>query len=142
MAMSFDSSGGGETEPMMDINTTPLIDVLLVLLVMLIITIPIQLHAVRLDLPRPAPQSTPPQDVRIALDIDAASRVLWQGQPVDAATLVARMRAAAAMQPEPVIEVRADREASYGVFAHVMAETRRQHLDRIAVVGAEQFAPR
>src|SRR5688572_10987497 len=82
MAMNVGSGGSGEPDVMMDINTTPLIDVMLVLLVMLIITIPIQLHSVNLNMPvgAPPPKTVEPQVVKI--DIDERSVVYWNGLPV------------------------------------------------------------
>ena len=130
---------------MLEINTTPLIVVLLVLLVMLIITIPVQLHAVTMALP-PASATTPPAigDV-IAVEIDADSNILWQGQVVTAAQLDERL-AQVATQAEtqkiqPQIQIRSDKAASYGVFVQVLASTRRHGLSRVAVLGAEVFAP-
>ena len=130
---------------MLDINTTPLIDVLLVLLVMLIITIPVQLHAVKMALP-PAPGAASPAsgDV-IAVEIDAQSNMLWQGQVVTAAQLDERL-AQLATQAEtqkiqPQIQIRSDKAAAYGVFVQVLASTRRHGLSRVAVQGAEVFAP-
>ncbi len=132
-----------ESELMMDINTTPLIDVLLVLLVMLIITIPIQLHAIDTRVPitaRATPNIVPPvapQQIEIA--IDAADRISWQGVEVAPATLASRMAALAQQDVQPDVLVRPDRHCSYAVFAHVLAESRRQGLSRLAVVGSEQF---
>ena len=130
---------------LLDINTTPLIDVLLVLLVMLIITIPVQLHAVKMALPT-ASATTPPAigDV-IAVEIDADSNILWQGQVVTAAQLDERL-AQVATQAEtqkiqPQIQIRSDKAAAYGVFVQVLASTRRHGLSRVAVLGAEVFTP-
>src|SRR5438046_5956853 len=94
--------GGGEAEVMMDINTTPLIDVMLVLLVMLIITIPIQLHAVNLEMPVGTPP-TNPEPEKVQIDIDGKSTVYWQGLPVSAQELSTKMEAVATMNPQPVI---------------------------------------
>ena len=139
------SEADDEPGLMLDINTTPLIDVLLVLLVMLIITIPVQLHAVKMALP-PAPGAASPAsgDV-IAVEIDAQSNILWQGQVVRAAQLDERL-AQLATQAEtqkiqPQIQIRSDKAAAYGVFVQVLASTRRHGLSRVAVLGAEVFAP-
>ncbi len=132
-----------EPELMMDINTTPLIDVLLVLLVMLIITIPIQLHAIDTRVPVMAqanPAKTSPVAVpQIEITIDAADRIIWQGVEVARDTLAARMAALAQQTVQPDLLVRPDRHCSYAVFAHVLAESRRQGLTRLAVVGSEQY---
>jgi len=130
---------GGDPDVMMDVNTTPLIDVMLVLLVMLIITIPIQLHAVNLELPVGVPPNTvPPQQIRI--DIDAHDLVSWQGQPVSADELERKMSALARQPVPPDIHVRADKDSRYAVFAKVLAATKRNGLNKVAVLGAEQFA--
>jgi biopolymer transport protein ExbD len=136
-----------EDEPglMLDINTTPLIDVLLVLLVMLIITIPVQLHAVKMALPSARVVASFDGGGVIALEIDAQSNILWQGQGVTAAQLEERL-AQVATQAEtqkiqPQIQIRSDKAAAYGVFVQVLASTRRHGLSRVAVLGAEVFAP-
>src|SRR5215510_5394667 len=107
MGMNLGSSGSGEPEVMLDINTTPLIDVMLVLLIMLIITIPIQLHAVNLNMPvgTPPPQLVKPEVVKI--DIDERSVVYWNGEEVtDRATLEAKMKAAAEQAVQPEVHLR------------------------------------
>jgi len=130
-----------DPEVMMDINTTPLIDVMLVLLVMLIITIPVQLHAVNLDLPvgRP-PVSTVVPD-KIQIDINPQSELFWQGLPVTIAQLETNMSEAAHQSTQAEFHVRPDKNAQYAVFASVLAASRRQGLTRMAVVGSEQFLP-
>lgn len=129
----------GEPEVMMDINTTPLIDVMLVLLVMLIITIPIQLHSVNLDLPVGVPPSAMVAPDKVQIDIDAQGIVHWQGAPVNAETLEAHMAAMAHQQMQPEIHVRPNKAAQYAVFAAVLAATKRNGLTKIAVIGSEQF---
>jgi biopolymer transport protein ExbD len=140
MNVSSPSGGSDDPEPMVEINTTPLIDVMLVLLIMLIITIPIQLHAVNLNMPvgTPPPQDVPPQIVKI--DIDENSVVYWQGVAVtDAAELDARMREVAALPIQPEIHLRPNKDAQYAVVANVLAATKRLGLNKIGVIGAEQF---
>jgi biopolymer transport protein ExbD len=129
----------GDPQVMMDINTTPLIDVLLVLLVMLIITIPIQLHAVNLEMPvgTPPAQATPAENVRI--DIDEKSVVHWQGLPVSGEELAQKMAELAALTPQPEVHVRPHKDCSYAAFANVLSTSRRQGLTKIAVIGHEQF---
>jgi len=125
---------------LVEINTTPLIDVMLVLLIMLIITIPIQLHSVNLNLPvgPPPPVREEPEVVRI--DIDAAGVVRWQGAALSGPEeLAARMAAAAAQPVQPEIHLRPDRKARYEVVAGVLAASRRAGLTRLGVVGSEQF---
>ena len=142
MAMSSNADlSVDEPEVMMDINTTPLIDVMLVLLVMLIITIPVQLHAVNLDLPvGPPPVSAVVPD-KIQIDINPLSEVYWQGLPVSITQLEANMSQAAHQPVQPEVHVRPDKNAQYAVFANVLAASRRNGLTRMAVVGSEQFLP-
>jgi len=141
MAMNVGSGGAsGDPDVMIDINTTPLIDVMLVLLVMLIITIPIQLHAVNLNMPtgNPPPPLVMPEVVK--LDIDPASVVYWNGEPVaDRAALEAKMSEAATHSPQPEIHLRPDKLAKYAIVAGVMASAQRLGLTKIGIVGSEQF---
>jgi len=140
--MAMNVSGGGSADPdvMMDINTTPLIDVMLVLLVMLIITIPIQLHSVNLNMPvgNPPPPLVLPEVVR--LDIDDASRVYWNGEWLqDRNVLEEKIRTAAGQQVQPEVHLRPDKAAKYAVVAGVMASAQRLGLTKIGIVGSEQF---
>ena len=141
MSMNVGSGGGsGEPEVMMDINTTPLIDVMLVLLVMLIITLPIQLHSVNLNMPvgNPPPPLVKPEVVKI--DIDNASRIYWNGEVLeDRAALEEKIAAAAAQQPQPEIHLRPDKSAKYDRVALVLASTQRLGLTKIGIIGSEQF---
>ena len=130
---------GGDPDVMMDINTTPLIDVMLVLLVMLIITIPIQLHAVNLEMP----VGTPPSDLikpeKVQIDIDEKSTVYWQGLPVSAAELDEKMTQLATLTPQPEVHIRPNKDCSYAVFANVLSTSKRKGLSKMAVIGHEQF---
>ncbi len=141
MAMQI-GSAGAEPDVMVDINTTPLIDVMLVLLIMLIITIPIQLHSVNLNMPtgNPPPSDAKPEVLRI--DIDPASTVLWNGEAVPAGEpLEERMQQAAAQAVQPEVHIRPDRKARYDVVAGVLASAQRIGLTKIGIVGSEQFVP-
>jgi biopolymer transport protein ExbD len=141
MSMNVGSGGkSGDPEVMMDINTTPLIDVMLVLLVMLIITIPIQLHSVSLNMPtgNPPPPLVKPEVVKI--DVDASGVVYWNGEGVpDRATLEEKLAAAAAQAVQPELHLRPDKEARYEIVAGVMASSQRLGLTKIGIVGSEQF---
>ena len=138
--MNPGSSSSSDAEVMVDINTTPLIDVMLVLLIMLIITIPIQLHAVNLNMPvgSPPPQALKPEVVKI--DIDERGAVYWNGEEVqDRATLEAKMRAAAEQTMQPEVHLRPNKRAKYEVVAAVMAATQRIGLTKFGIVGSGQF---
>ena len=141
MAMNVTTSGrSNDLDVMIDINTTPLIDVMLVLLVMLIITIPIQLHSVNLNMPigNPPPPLVLPEVVK--LDIDDTSRVYWNGEIVpERAELEAKISAAAHQAVQPEVHLRPDKSAKYAVVAGVMASAQRLGLTKIGIVGSEQF---
>jgi biopolymer transport protein ExbD len=141
MAMNVATSGrSNDMDVMIDINTTPLIDVMLVLLVMLIITIPIQLHSVNLNMPigNPPPPLVLPEVVK--LDIDDTSRVYWNGEIVpERAELEAKISAAAHQAVQPEVHLRPDKSARYAVVAGVMASAQRLGLTKIGIVGSEQF---
>jgi biopolymer transport protein ExbD len=138
MSMSVGNSGG-EAEVMIDINTTPLIDVMLVLLVMLIITIPIQTHAVKLNMPigNPPPPPEPPQVVKVDVDFDGT--VYWNGEQVALDSLDERFKAAAAQPVQPEFHLRPNKLVTYKYVAHVMAAAQRDGVTKIGLVGAEQF---
>jgi biopolymer transport protein ExbD len=141
MAMNVGpGDAGGEPEVMMDINTTPLIDVMLVLLVMLIITIPIQLHSVDLNLPagNPPPALREPDIVRIDVDFDGT--ILWNGEVVnDRAALESKMVEAAAKPEQPEIHLRPNKLVTYDRVAAVLASAQRLGLKKIGIIGNEQF---
>jgi len=140
MAMNV-GSGGSSNDPevMVDINTTPLIDVMLVLLIMLIITIPIQTHAVKLNMPVGNPPPPPEPPVVVQIDVDFDGTVLWNGDQVDLPTLDSKFRAAAAMPVQPEFHLRPNKLVTYKHVAHVMAAAQRLGVTKIGLVGAEQF---
>ena len=135
MGMNLGGGGGVKAEP----NVTPMIDVMLVLLIMLIVTIPVQLHAV--DLAMPVGAIAPAERVgAVRVDVDASGRVLWQGVALaDEQTLEARLRDLAARSPAPELQLRADARARYAVVAGVLAATRRHGLAQVTMLGDEQF---
>jgi biopolymer transport protein ExbD len=140
MAMNVGhASSSGEPEMMMEINTTPLIDVMLVLLVMLIITIPIQLHSVNLEMPVGTPPVNLVKPEKVQIDIDDKSTVYWQGLPVTAQELDEKMKTMALQQPQPEVHIRPNKASQYAVFANVLSSSKRLGLTKIAVIGAEQF---
>jgi len=136
MAMSVGSNDG---DVLVEMNTTPLIDVMLVLLTLLIITIPIQTHAVKLDMPRPnnAPPPVPPETVN--LDIDFDGTIMWNNNPVSLADLDGYLRNAAEKTPQPEIHVNPNRLASYDAVAEVLAHAQRLGATHIGFVGVDQY---
>jgi biopolymer transport protein ExbD len=136
MAMS---SGTAEGEVMVDMNTTPLIDVMLVLLTLLIITLPIQTHAVKLDMPAPNPNppTVVPETVELVVDFDGT--VLWNNMAVDRATMNAYMRDAALKVPQPEIHVSPNRLAKYDAVARVLADAQRLGATHIGFTGIDQY---
>ena len=136
MAMQLGTSEEGE--PISEINSTPLIDVMLVLLVMLIITIPPQTHAVKLDMPVNAP-TTPaePPPEPIALDIDFDGTVSWNGVVVDQGQLEQNLTSISALpfSAQPELHVRPHKRSDYGAVVHVMASAQRHGLTKLGVIG-------
>ena len=134
-------SGGDDGDVMVDINTTPLIDVMLVLLIMLIITIPIQTHAVKLNMPvnsKAAPPPKPPEIVRIDVDFDGT--IGFNGEIVkDRADLQVRLYRLAQMPDQPEVHLRPNKLVTYKYVAMVMAEAQRLGVTKIGLVGNEQF---
>jgi biopolymer transport protein ExbD len=140
MSMTVGSSRG-EAEVMVDINTTPLIDVMLVLIIMLIITIPIQTHAVKLNMPvstPPPPQNVEPEIVQIDVDFDGT--LIWNGQVLSGRPeLEARLRGIASQPVQPELHLRPNKLVKYRNVAMVMASAQRLGLTKIGLVGQEQF---
>jgi len=140
MAMSVGGSGDGDPEVMIDINTTPLIDVMLVLIIMLIITIPVQTHAVKLNMPvgNPPPPLTPPEVITVEVDFDGT--ILWNGDIIaDRPTLEAKFTTAAAQPVQPEFHLRPNKLVTYKHVAGVMASAQRLGITKIGLIGAEQF---
>jgi len=141
MGMNVGTGGGsGDPDVMVDINTTPLIDVMLVLLIMLIITIPIQTHAVKLNMPvgNPPPPLVPPEVVTIELDFDGT--LIWNGSVLaDRPALEAQLRNAAIAPVQPEIHLRPNKLVKYEHVVAVMASAQRLGLSKIGVIGNEQF---
>ena len=140
MSISVGPSTSGDNEPMVEMNTTPLIDVMLVLLIMLIITIPIQTHAVKLDMPvgTPPPPTAPPVVIELGVDFDGTPT--WNGNPVPSrAVLDEYLRQAAAADPQPEIHLRPNRLAKYGAVARVLGDAQRLGVTKIGFVGQEQY---
>jgi biopolymer transport protein ExbD len=141
MSMSVGSASGQQQE-MCDINTTPLIDVMLVLLVTLIISLPVMTHAVKLDMPNPNAQPPPPdqQPEVINLEIDGDGTVVWNGNPVTGIPQLEGYFASETVKdPQPEIHLRPDRRARYDVVAKVLAAAQRNHMKKIGFVNVAEF---
>ena len=140
MAMSVGKEGSDDN-PMVEMNTTPLIDVMLVLLIMFIITIPVQTHAVKLDLPAPAPPTNAPIDpVFNQVDIDFLSNIYWNKTEVDLRTLKSYMKQAADMPSQPELRLRPEGLAKYSVVDEVMASAQQAGITKMGFVGNEAYA--
>ncbi|MBU6260050.1 MAG: biopolymer transporter ExbD [Burkholderiales bacterium] len=148
MAMNVGTAGGDpEGDVMVDINTTPLIDVMLVLLIMFIITIPIQTHAVKMNMPTPnnAPPPKPPPIVRIDLDFDGTIGWTWpdgRSEVIpagDRPVIEAHLAQVAAQADQPEVHLRPNKLVTYKYVAMVMAEAQRLGVTKIGIVGNEQF---
>ena len=141
MGMNVSSGAGSEPDVMVDINTTPLIDVMLVLLVTFIMTLPVQTHAVKLDMPRPNANnkpSTPPSVVDLEVDFDGT--ILWNGNVVESYDQLARYLASvAAKDVQDEVHLRPNRLAKYDVVAKALAIAQRLGVKKIGFVGNEQF---
>jgi len=139
MAMNL-TSGSADPDVMIDINTTPLIDVMLVLIIMLIITIPIQLHSVNLNLPTGNPPPPTAEPVVMTIDVDFDGAVLWNGEMLaDADALDARLQQVAAQPDQPEVHLRPNKLVAYRSVAAVMAAAQRLGVTKIGLVGNEQF---
>jgi len=133
-------NASGDAEVMVDMNTTPLIDVMLVLLIMFIITIPIQLHSVNMNMPPPSNVKPPVEPEVVKIDIDEAGRIFWNAvQVADRAELQSKMAAAAAQPTQPEIHLRPNKLAKYEIVAYVMAASQRAGLVKMGILGHEQF---
>jgi biopolymer transport protein ExbD len=141
--MAMQTTGSNKSgEPMMEINTTPLIDVMLVLLIMLIITIPPQTHAVKLDLPQNTnPTPPPPVDpIKNKLVITQAGTVTWNGTPVTLEQLRTYLDVSQQMNPVPELHLQPEPNARYELVDEVLAVTKRAHVSKMGFVGNEAYA--
>ena len=129
-----------ENEPMMDMNTTPSIDVMLVLLIMFIITIPVQTHAVKIDLPVPSDNQNNVDPQKNKVMIDAAGTISWNGTAIDLAQLAQYLEETKALPVEPELQVQPDPFARYYIVDNVMAVIKRSGVGKLGFVGNEQYA--
>ena len=138
--MSMAVGDRDDDAPMMDMNTTPLIDVMLVLLVMFIITLPIQTHAVKIDLPVPTDAKNNVDPEKNKITVDPAGTIAWNGTPVDLAQLAQFLEQTKALPVEPELQVQPDPYARYIVVDRVMAVVKRSGVGKLGFVGNEQYA--
>ena len=140
MAMQT-TSNNTEGEPMMEINTTPLIDVMLVLIIMLIITIPIQSHAVKLDLPQNNSNQTPPpiDPIKNKIVITPQGAVLWNGASVNMTQLRQYLDITQQMNPEPELHLQPDPQARYELVDQVLVVTKQAKVSKMGFVGNEAY---
>ena len=133
-------TGGSDDDVMVDINTTPLIDVMLVLLIMLIITIPIQTHAVKLDMPVPSNVKPPAPPTIIEIRVDFDGTIGWDAEVIkDRADLEAHLYRISRMADQPEVHLVPNKLAPYKFVAEVLAEAQRLGVTKIGIVGNEQF---
>lgn len=137
--MSMAVGDRDDNEPMMEMNTTPLIDVMLVLLIMFIITLPVQTHAVKIDLPVPTDSKNNVDPEKNKVMIDPAGTITWNGQPVDLAQLANYLEQTKALPVEPELQVQPDPFARYFVVDNVMAVIKRSGVGKLGFVGNEQY---
>ena len=128
-----------DNEPMMEMNTTPLIDVMLVLLIMFIITLPVQTHAVKIDLPVPTDAKNNVDPEKNKITIDPAGTIAWNGSPVDLAQLAQFLEQTKALPVEPELQVQPDPYARYITVDRVMAVVKRSGVGKLGFVGNEQY---
>ena len=141
--MSMQTTGDNvEGEPMIDMNVTPLIDVMLVLLIMFIITIPIQTHAVKLDLPVNQPNQPPPpiQPLKNTVGVTAQGQITWNGSPISKDQLRNYLEVTQQMNPIPELHLQPDATARYELVDEVLAITKRAHVQKMGFVGNEYYA--
>ncbi|NMM38610.1 MAG: biopolymer transporter ExbD [Glaciimonas sp.] len=120
--------------PMAEINVTPMVDVMLVLLVIFILSAPLFTHAIKLDLPSAQSAAAPEKPETISLSINAAGKIFWNDQAITQAGLPAKFAAAAQKQPQPELQLRADKETRYEVIAQVMAAAQNNGLSKLGFV--------
>ena len=138
--MGMSVGTGGENDPMIEMNTTPLIDVMLVLLIMIIVTLPIMTHAVKLDMPRPDNSEPDVQPELIEIVIDYDGTILWNGTPVpNLDTLERYFKSEAAKVPQPQVAIRPDARAKYDYVVQVLASAQRNSIEKMGLIGNEQF---
>ena len=137
MAMS---GGHDDGQPMMEMNTTPLIDVMLVLLIMLIFTLPVATHSIDIDLPTPSNQPTPNVDpIKNKIVLTPQDQILWNGTPITDNQLVANLQQTLAFAVEPELQYEPESEASYDLAAKVLNIIKASGVTKFGFVGNEKY---
>jgi biopolymer transport protein ExbD len=140
MSMNMSAGSGGDPEPMMEMNMTPMIDVMLVLIIMFITTLPIANNAVNLNMPNNQNNAPPPEPpVIVKIDVDFDGTMTWNGEVVDRPQLELKLTAAAAMNPQPEVHLQPNRLVSYKSVAAVMASAQSRGITKLGMVGNEQY---
>ena len=133
--MAFSAGGGGQGAPMSEINVTPLVDVMLVLLIIFMITAPLMTHKIRIDLPQANPnvqQDTPPDPIDLA--VKESGDLFWNDEPITEAMLQAQLRVVAQRTPQPELQIRAEKTTQYQNIATVMAEAKSAGMVKIGFI--------
>ncbi|WP_272227267.1 ExbD/TolR family protein [Methylophilus methylotrophus] len=131
-------SAAEHTQPMSEINTTPLVDVMLVLLVIFIITAPLLTHAVKIDLPQATSQPLEEKPEVIDLAVDAEGKIFWNDSEIQVADLATRMADEAAKQQQPELQIRADKNTRYQILAEVLAKAQTAGMKKVGFVSQPQ----
>ena len=143
MIGSGNQFGSGSHDGLMsEINTTPLVDVMLVLLVIFIITAPLLTHAVKIDLPQASSQPLPQKPDVVSIAVDGAGRMYWNDAPMVQGELKARVQQAARRQPQPEVHIRADKQTRYQVLAEIMAEAKTAGIERLGFISTPESRPK
>lgn len=133
--MAFGGFSGGQTQaPMSEINTTPLVDVMLVLLIIFMITAPLLTHSVKIDLPSASNTPTEIDPETITVSLDASGALFWDDTPIGDDELSVRLAASATQQPQPELHLRADRETRYEAIARLMAAARQAGIEKLGFI--------
>lgn len=141
MSMNMSSGSSSEPEAMLEMNMTPLIDVMLVLIIMFIITLPVANHSVNLNMPnnQTRPQEPPEPPVVVTIDVDFDGTLSWDGEVINRAQLEAKLQSAATMTPQPEVHLRPNKLVSYKSVAAVMASAQKHGVTKLGMIGNEQF---
>jgi len=138
MSFSNEPLGDDDSPPMAEINMTPLVDVMLVLLIVFMITIPVMQHSVKIELPQASSQKNDVKPESININISAKGQIFWNNAPIDIDTLQIYAQSAAKKNPQPEVQLRADKNARYETVAQVLASSKRAGLTKVGFVTEAQ----